>query len=90
MRKTPAIDPIVTPAILPPVHAVDVVPDVVTGVGTVVLEDVVAGAVLAWLVVAGEETAEVDIASAASTGPVSSLISKQGEPQEEKEQDGKR
>jgi hypothetical protein len=90
MRKTPAIDPIVTPAIFPPVQAVDVVPDVVAGVGTVVLEDVVARVVLTWLVVAGEETAEVDIASAVSTGPVSSLMPRQGEPQEENEQNGKR
>lgn len=90
MRNTPAIDPIVTPAILPPVHAVDVVPDVVAGVGTAVLEDVVAGVVLAWLVVAGEEAAEVDPASAVSTGPVSFLISQQVESQEEKEQNGRR
>jgi hypothetical protein len=76
MRKMPAIDPIVTSAILPSVYAVDVVPDVVAGVGTVVLEDVVARVVLTWLVVAGEETAEVDIASAVSTGPVSFLMSK--------------
>jgi hypothetical protein len=62
MIKMPAIDPTVTPAILPGVHRADVVPDVFVGVATVVLE---------VLVITGEVIAEVDIAIAASISLVS-------------------